>query len=170
MADLAPAEPSLLDSAWQMAFRLGFPLARIWWRIWRQRHQGALVAIHVGPSLLLLRSSYRTAWNFPGGSVRAGETPEAAVRREIMEEIGLVVDGPLQPAGVVRGSWEGRDDMVFLFALRLDRLPPLRLDNREIVMARLVGTDDVAGMLLTGPVQAYVRNWVPGLAVATSSL
>jgi 8-oxo-dGTP pyrophosphatase MutT (NUDIX family) len=159
MLDLGRANPpTFVDTAWQIAFRLGFPLARIWWRVRRQRHEGALVAIHIGQSLLLLRSSYRTAWNFPGGSVREGETPEVAVRRELAEEIGLVTNAPLQLLGEVYGMWDGRRDRVFLFLLRLERLPTLRLDNREIIGARLVPFDDVHDMLLTGPVQAYVEG------------
>jgi 8-oxo-dGTP diphosphatase len=141
-----------------MVFRLGFPIARIWWRLQRRRHVGALVAIHVGQSLLLLRSSYRSDWNFPGGSVRHGETPEVAARRELAEEISLVADAPLQPIGEVCGVWDGRIDRVFLFVLRLDRLPTLQLDNREIIHARLVPIDDLDKVPLTGPVQAYVRG------------
>jgi 8-oxo-dGTP diphosphatase len=141
-----------------MAFRLGFPAARLWWRLRRAPHVGALVAIHVGQSLLLLRSSYRSAWNFPGGGVRQGETPEVSVRRELAEEIGLALDAPLQLVGEVRGVWDGRIDRVFLFMLRFDRLPTLRLDNREIIDARLVPIDDLCKMSLTAPVQAYVRG------------
>jgi hypothetical protein len=67
VSDLGRANrPTLVDIAWQIVFRLGFPLARIWWRLRRVRHEGALAAIHVGQSLLVLRSSYRSAWNFPG--------------------------------------------------------------------------------------------------------
>ena len=146
--------PTLVDIAWQILFRLGFPVARIWWR----RHVGALVAIHVGQSLLLLRSSYRSAWNFPGGSVRQGETPEVSVRRELAEEIGLVVNAPLELVGEVGGLWDGRIDRVFLFVLRLDRLPTLQLDNREIIGAQLVPIDDLHKVPLTGPVEAYVRG------------
>src|SRR5262245_20156004 len=150
--------PTLVDIAWQILFRLGFPVARIWWRLQRRRHVGALVAIHVGQSLLLLRSSYRSAWNFPGGSVRQGETPEVSVRRELAEEIGLVANAPLQLVGEVCGVWDGRIDRVFLFVLRLDRLPTLQLDNREIIGAQLVPIDDFHKEPLTGPVQAYVRG------------
>jgi 8-oxo-dGTP diphosphatase len=150
--------PTLVDTAWQIVFRLGFPLARIWWRLRRVRHEGALVAIHVDQSLLLLRSSYRSAWNFPGGSVRQGETPVVSARRELAEEIGLVPNAPLHLVGEACGVWDGRRDRVFFFVLRLDELPTLRLDDREIIGARLVPIDDLHKVSLTGPVQAYVRG------------
>jgi len=147
----------LLDLGWRTAFRLGFPVARIWWRLRSRPHEGALVAVHVGPALLLLRSSYRTAWNFPGGSIRPGEAPEAAARRELVEEIGLVTS-TLQPAGEAGGIWDGRPDRVHFFALRLDELPPLRLDNREIVSAKLMLPGDLPGLQVTGPVAAYLAR------------
>ena len=79
----------LVDSLWRIVLRLGFPFVRAWWYLRRPRHEGALVAIYVGQALLLLKSSYRAEWNFPGGSLRPGEAPDAAARREMEEEIGL---------------------------------------------------------------------------------
>lgn len=146
-----------LDFAWRMAFRAGFPLARIWWRLRGKEHEGALVAVHVGPALLLVRSSYRAEWNFPGGGVRPGELPEMAARRELVEEIGLSAP-TLLAAGVTSGLWDGRRDRVHLFELRLDRLPELRLDKREIIAARLIAPQELPGMALTGPVSAYLQG------------
>jgi 8-oxo-dGTP pyrophosphatase MutT (NUDIX family) len=160
MRCVPPVPPKLIDALYQAAYRLGFPLARLWWRVRRPRHQGALVAVHVGESLLLLRSSYRSAWNFPGGGVRSTETPEAAARREMAEEVGLCPAAALHPAGEASGMWEGRHDRVFFFALHLDRLPRLRLDNREITGARLVPFAALPGVHLTDPVRVYVTRYL----------
>jgi 8-oxo-dGTP diphosphatase len=45
-------------------------------------------------------------WSLPGGRVERGETPEAAVVREVLEETGLVVS-VRAPLGVVRVAREG---------------------------------------------------------------
>ena len=140
-----------------MVFRYGYPLARMWWRVRRPRHEAALVAVYVGHELLLLKSSYRATWNFPGGAIRRGETPEAAARRELAEEIGLT-GNTLVPTEGVSGNWGGRRVRVHFFELRLDRLPELRLDNREIIAARWVSPDELSGLALTGAATAYVRR------------
>ena len=147
----------LIDAAWRTALRLGFRLARVWWHLRRPNHEGALVAIYVGRALLLLKSSYRAEWNFPGGSVHPGEAPVAAAQREMAEEIGLS-SYPLVPAGSVSGIWDGRRDQVHFFELHLDRLPELRLDNREIVAAHLASPEELSGIALTRAVAAYLNS------------
>jgi 8-oxo-dGTP diphosphatase len=158
MQRVEPARPAtLIDFVWRMALRLGFRLARAWWYLRRPRHEGALIAIYVGPALLLVKSSYRAEWNFPGGSVQPGETPEAAAQREMEEEIGLS-SCPLIPAGSACGVWDWRKDRVHFFELHLDRIPELRLDNREIIAAHLALPEELRGIALTGAVAAYLRS------------
>ena len=156
-APQSPA-PTFRDVAWQAVFRAGFPWLRRWWRLRGRKPHGALVAVYVGEKVLLVRASYRTAWNFPGGNLRRGETPEAAARRELFEEIGITA-ADLTPVGQAGGRWEGNRDLVHFFELRLDHLPELRLDNREIIGAKLVSAEEVRTMPVTGPVGFYVRRY-----------
>jgi 8-oxo-dGTP pyrophosphatase MutT (NUDIX family) len=52
-----------------------------------------------GRILLQLRDSQAPVspnqWSVPGGQIEAGESPEAAARRELLDETGLRVEGPL---------------------------------------------------------------------------
>ena len=44
------------------------------------------------------RRYYPACWDVPGGHVQAGESSQAAVRRELGEELGVDVDLPERPA------------------------------------------------------------------------
>jgi 8-oxo-dGTP diphosphatase len=55
---------------------------------------GAVVTDDQG-RVLLLKHVFRSGsgWGIPGGFVQAGEQPEAALRRELREEVGLELTG-----------------------------------------------------------------------------
>lgn len=146
-----------IDAVWRVALRFGFRLARLWWHPRRPNHEGALVAIYVGQALLLVKSSYRTEWGLPGGSIHPGETPAAAAQREMEEEIGFS-SSSLIPKGCVHGLWDGRRDRVHFFELRLECPPELRLDHREIVDVRLASPHELAEIPLTAAVTAFLRK------------
>ena len=145
----------LTDFIWRIVLRVGFRLARIWWHVRRPSHEGALVAIYVGQALLLVKSSYRSEWGLPGGSIHPGEAPDTAARRELQEELGFSSNA-LRPVGSVSGVWDGRRDRVHFFELRLDSAPDLRLDNREIIATRLASPEELSGIALTAAVAAYL--------------
>jgi ADP-ribose pyrophosphatase YjhB (NUDIX family) len=72
---------------------------------------GALVVLHRGDELLLLRQRHHEAWAFPGGLLARGESPSACVARELLEELGVAIEVPEAPAAVlVEGT---RIDIVF---------------------------------------------------------
>ena len=71
------------------------------------------------------------------------------------EEIGLK-SYTLAPAGNACGIWDGRRDLVHFFELHLDRLPELRLDNREIIAAHLASPEELPGIAVTEAVAAYL--------------
>jgi 8-oxo-dGTP diphosphatase len=50
-------------------------------------HAGRCLIAERGPTMTLAGK-----WEFPGGKVEPGESPEAALRREIREELGVDID------------------------------------------------------------------------------
>ena len=59
------------------------------------------------------RAWYADVWDFPGGHLEDGETPHAALRRELREELGIASDGD----GTFVARWMAEDfseDITFL--------------------------------------------------------
>ncbi len=93
--------------------------------------------------VLLVHPTYKDTWDLPGGYVERGESPAAACRRELREELGL----DRAPLRLIAVDWapserEG-DKLLFLFdcgALEDDerriRLDPAELDRWEWVELR----------------------------------
>jgi len=83
------------------------------------RHSPSVVIIPVpepGHVILIRQFRYalrRSLWEFPAGSVDAGETPEAAARRECHEEIGLVPDTIVRLAAFYPTPGYCDEEMVF---------------------------------------------------------
>ncbi len=73
-----------MDRFWRLAYRVGFRAARLWCRLRRPAHDGAMVAVWCGGRLLAVQQSYRSNLFWPGGGIRRGE----AARRELREELG----------------------------------------------------------------------------------
>ncbi len=129
----------VVDWPWRLAYRVGFRLARVWWRLRRPDHDGAMVAVWVDGRVLAVQQSYRTNPSWPGGGIRRGEEPREAARRELREELGLeVAADDLVFAREMAVEWDYRREHVRVFELRLHEEPVIRIDNREIVAARFV--------------------------------
>jgi ADP-ribose pyrophosphatase YjhB (NUDIX family) len=99
-----------------------------------------VMVVNAAGELLLIRNSYgRTdLWLLPGGGIRPWETPEAAARREVNEEVGCALT---DLAFVSRhdSNAEGKKDRIHLF--RGTPVGEIEADGREVEEAAFFPLD-----------------------------
>jgi ADP-ribose pyrophosphatase YjhB (NUDIX family) len=112
-----------------------YPLLKLYWFLVRPKTFGVQCVIQHGGAILLVRNTYgRKRWTFPGGGVARGETAEEAIRREVLEEVGLHLQH-LQHIGAFESTAEYKRDRVVVFAgASQDR--QVTIDKAEILEAR----------------------------------
>lgn len=113
----------------------------------------ALLTNPQGRHLLVLpRGGRQQPWRLPGGLVEHGEAPTVALRRELAEELQLVVEpGPLLGMEWVAPRGSGpRPRLAFLFGTRpltRQEADGIVLQYTELQAARWVSPEQAVGML-----------------------
>ena len=76
-------------------------------------------------------------WEFPGGKIEPGETPEFALVRELDEELGIAVDaGRLNPVAFASEPLAGRHMLLLLYICRSWEGSPRALDAEELLWCK----------------------------------
>ena len=101
--------------------------------------------------VLLVNPVYKETWDLPGGAVEAEESPHAACRREVLEELGL--DRP--PGRVLAVDWvpsrPGRPEGLIVVynggVLSDGEIKEILLADGELAGIAFVPGDEVAGLV-----------------------
>lgn len=92
-----------------------YHVLRAWWFVRRPHTAGVKCLIEHNSDFLLIRHTYGAqSWTLPGGGVKRGESPEAAVVREVQEELGITIGVPAY-LGTFEQRVEYKYDVVHCF-------------------------------------------------------
>lgn len=133
----------------------------------KQVGAGAIFTDAEGRILLVRRAYADGSWTVPGGAVDAGETPLAAVRREVCEEIGLDVEiGRLIGVDWVPERPPKPEMLLFMFdggRLSAEQVLRIVLPTDELSEHRFVSLDDAEG-LVTDRMLGRLKAAIPAMS------
>jgi 8-oxo-dGTP pyrophosphatase MutT (NUDIX family) len=161
---------TFVDRLYQLAYKFGYQLVRLFWAILRPTTHGALIVVWNAGSLLLVRNSYVPYYSLPGGYVRGGETTLQAAIRELKEETGLVV----APNSLTLGheethDWEFRRDHVTMYDLFADSPVGVNIDNREVIAAGFYTPEEALKLNLFPPLRRRIERYLQERAASIAT-
>ena len=94
-------------------------------------------------------SALAGGWEFPGGKVDPGEEHTTALRRELLEELGVAVELGERLEGPLEGGWPLGDDFV------------IRVWWARVVEGEPQPLEDHDALRWLGPADLYAVPWLP---------
>jgi ADP-ribose pyrophosphatase YjhB (NUDIX family) len=143
--------------------------ARFYWRVRKPRTLGVrAIVVDRHDRIALVRHTYADQWYLPGGGVKKGESFDAAILRELKEEVALA-DGRIERIlGVYHSRREAKDDHIVIFVVRVDTGAHLqKADPMEIEEAGWFSFDALPAQASAATLRRIVEYQAGGVGLGT---
>jgi 8-oxo-dGTP pyrophosphatase MutT (NUDIX family) len=149
---------ALKDKALRVALTAAHQLLKLKWLVRRPRTYGAhALALTPERNVMLVKLRYAPGWRLPGGGRSKTEEPDAAVLRELREEIGMISHGRVRLAREVAQHVDFKRDLASLFVVDNVEYRPPRW-SWEVESVRETALDQ-----LPADLAPLARTWVEAL-------
>ena len=114
-------------------YKIASSLRKIYWYIFSPETCGVRCLVECDDKYLLIKHSYGSAlWNIPGGGIKSKEDKVSTVKREVFEELGIVLD-TIKYIGEYVSTLEYHKDTVYCFHAIADiQVPHLNAEIQEV--------------------------------------
>jgi len=100
-------------------------------------------------------------WEFPGGKIEPGETPEVCIQREMKEELGVVLcDRCFAPVTFVSHAYENFHLLMLLYIARRWEGIPTPLEGQQLIWRRPSEMDALPMPPADVPLVAALRDLI----------
>lgn len=119
----------------------------------------AAVAVWHKKRILLVSHSYKDGYSLPGGGMRHHETPEDGAVRELFEETGIEIEpAALHLADVWKRISRYGKRTTYLFEVRLDDAPEIRVNGWEITTGSLIDAREACVLCKSADLCCYIEK------------
>lgn len=120
-----------------------------WWYITCPTTLGArALVVNDRGQILLVYHSYINSWFIPGGGIKKNEAPDAAIRRELKEEVGIYDIQSLRLVGAYHNTYEHKSDYIMIYEVKDFKIKPCKC--AEIVAFQFFDIDALPADLSRG--------------------
>jgi 8-oxo-dGTP pyrophosphatase MutT (NUDIX family) len=149
----------IIDRTLQAVFIAAYRVLKVYWFFRKPDVYGVYVALWCQDKILIIKNSYKRYYTLPSGSVKRREDLKEAAARELREETGIAVPAEkLQRVKEDLVFFENKYDHITIFELRLNDMPPVRPDNREVIYGEFLTIERTLSLDLFPAVKNYIEG------------